>query len=233
MLLIGPARSRSQESIPSQSSAIFSDIYQESLHRNPTIKDTCTGLWANAYVCVGTVDGPAPDPTLTPTPTPAPTDPPGNGIATPTPIQPGMVDNCNKFDFVDQGEGCQQVVDRNGISLEDFYTWNPDVGSTCSGLWADVYVCVGIIGGPVLPTLTHTTLTTTTRPGNGVATPTPIQDGMVPNCDEFHEVIAGDTCYDIAVDAGISLADFYDWNEAVGLDCAGLWEGYYVCTSLI
>ncbi|MBE3043721.1 LysM peptidoglycan-binding domain-containing protein [Candidatus Bathyarchaeota archaeon] len=189
--------------------------------------DTCAGLWANVYVCVGTVDGP------TRTPTPTPTAPPGNGIATPTPTQPSMVDNCNKFDLTVRGEGCQDVADRNKISLADFFKWNTAIGSDCRSLLADVHVCVGVIGGSVPPTPTTTTLTTTTRPGNGVATPTPIQDGMVTNCDKFHKVVKGDTCWDIAADSRISQANFYKWNKAVGTDCGGLWAGYYVCISLI
>ncbi|MBE3046967.1 LysM peptidoglycan-binding domain-containing protein [Candidatus Bathyarchaeota archaeon] len=54
-----------------------------------------------------------------------------------------MVSNCNEFDFVNKGEGCQDVLDRNDVSLSQFYEWNPAVGNTCAGLWADVYVCVG------------------------------------------------------------------------------------------
>lgn len=142
-----------------------------------------------------------------------------------------MVSNCNKFDFVNKGEGCQDVADRNDVPLSQFYEWNPAVGSTCAGLWAEVYVCVGVVGGEPAPT--PTTLTTSTVPGNGVATPTPIQGGMVENCDEFHFVVSGDSCYDIVEAAGISLDQFYEWNPAVGTDCGALWAKYYVCTSLI
>lgn len=145
-----------------------------------------------------------------------------------------MVDNCNKFDLVNIGEGCQDVLDRNGITLAQLYAWNPSVGSSCTGLWAHVQVCVGVVGGSgPTPTSTSTTLTTLTRPGNGVPTPTPIQAGMVTNCDRFYMVGTGDSCWDIAAGAGISLAQFYAWNPAVGADCAGLWLGHYVCTSLI
>lgn len=195
---------------------------------NPKVGSDCLGLWANVYVCVGVIGGSGPSTTDNPTPTPTS---PANGVTTPTPTQPGMVNDCNGFDFVNSGDGCKAVADRNGISLEDFLSWNPDVGSGCSGLWADVYVCVGVIGGTTPPT--PTTLSTSTRTGNGIATPTPTQPGMVSNCDGFHLVGSGDSCYDIADEAGIWLLEFYAWNPAVGTDCSGLWLGYYVCTSVI
>ncbi|MBE3046966.1 LysM peptidoglycan-binding domain-containing protein [Candidatus Bathyarchaeota archaeon] len=44
---------------------------------------------------------------------------------------------------------------------------------------------------------------------------------MVGNCDKFHMVVSGDTCYDIAKDAGISLAQVYDWNPALETSSAG------------
>lgn len=141
-----------------------------------------------------------------------------------------MVDDCEDFDFVEPDDGCQAVANRNNISLADFLSWNPDVGSSCSGLWANVYVCVGIIGGD---SPTPTTLSTSTHTGNGVATPTPTQAGMVSNCNGFHRVGSGDTCYDIAVEAGIWIIQLYNWNPAVGTDCSGLWLGYYICISVI
>jgi hypothetical protein len=56
---------------------------------------------------------------------------------------------------------CAVVVSKNKISLNDLYVphkndtgaplmtsfsykWNPDVGSTCSYLWLDTYMCVGV-----------------------------------------------------------------------------------------
>jgi LysM repeat protein len=69
---------------------------------------------------------------------------PGNGIVTPTPIQTGVVSNCKKFYKVITGDGCWAIANANGIKLEDFYKWNPAVGSTCATLYPDNYVCVGV-----------------------------------------------------------------------------------------
>ena len=88
---------------------------------------------------------------------------------------------------------------------------------------------------PILTTTTSTTTTSyftdasTTTTGSSVTTPTPIEPGMIDGCTAFHLVASGDTCADIAGDAGISPTDFVSWNPGVGPDCSGLWLGYYVC----
>ncbi|OJJ05263.1 hypothetical protein ASPVEDRAFT_95414, partial [Aspergillus versicolor CBS 583.65] len=192
---------------------------------NPSVGSHCTGLWANAYACVGLIGGAAPGPS----PTATTTSPPGNGIATPTPTQPGMVDDCDDFYFVEVGDSCAAIASEHGISQAQFAEWNPSVGSDCAGLWADAYVCVHRIGTPTNPEPT----TTTTSSGNGVATPTPIQDGMVSNCGRFHFVVQGDICASIAATYGITTANFVRWNPAVKNDCSGLWAETYACVGLI
>ncbi|KAL2675733.1 hypothetical protein Neosp_011924 [[Neocosmospora] mangrovei] len=47
------------------------------------------------------------------------------------------------------------------------------------------------------------------EPGNGIDTPSPIQEGM------------------------ISLADFVKWKAAAGKDCAGLWAGTNACVGVV
>jgi hypothetical protein len=69
-----------------------------------------------------------------------------NGIVTPLPIQPGMVDNCDRFHLVKKNEGCPQVAAYYGITFEQFKEWNPTVGDNCLTLWADANVCVRTIG---------------------------------------------------------------------------------------
>lgn len=74
------------------------------------------------------------------------------GITTPTPVQPDMVDNCDKFYFVKRGEICADIAAAHGISVDEFASWNPKVGKQCSGLWADTYACVSIVGHEGTPT---------------------------------------------------------------------------------
>lgn len=76
---------------------------------------------------------------------------------------------------------------------------------------------------------TTTSTTTSATTGNGISTPTPIQEGMVSNCDRFHQVKSGDQCDTIASMYGITLANFYSRNPAVGRSCQTLWLSYYVC----
>ncbi|KAK1688370.1 hypothetical protein BDP55DRAFT_692457 [Colletotrichum godetiae] len=192
------------------------------LEWNPSAGSTCAGLWANAYACVGIIGGA----TATATSPPTTTTSTGNGIATPTPTQPNMVGNCDSFYFVVSGDTCASITSKSGISLSQFVEWNPSVGSSCSGLWLNAYVCISIVG--------HTPTTPTpTNPGNGVATPTPIQDGMTKSCKTFHFVVSGNTCATIASQYGISVAQFTTWNPAVGSSCTGLWANTYACVAVL
>ena len=126
--------------------------------------------------------------------------------------------------MVKSGDSCQKVLDQNGISLKEFVTWNPDVGTTCTGLWLDTYVCVSIIGHSPSPV----------DPDNGIATPTPTQPGMVKNCNKFYKVTKGDSCDSIARKSNIPLDDFVKWNTGVGgKACSGLWLDTYVCISVV
>ncbi|RHZ45036.1 uncharacterized protein CDV56_102610 [Aspergillus thermomutatus] len=176
---------------------------------NPTVGSDCSGLWLDYYVCVGIVGGAsstaaASTPTTTPTTTTTTTTTTtGNGISTPTPYESGMVDDCDEFYLVVSGDSCASIASAAGISGTDFETWNPTVGSGCSGL------------------------------GNGVTTPTPYQSGMVDDCDSFHLVVSGDSCAVIAEDANITLDEFYEWNPTVGTGCSSLWLGYYVCIGIL
>ncbi|KAK3175840.1 hypothetical protein K4F52_009947 [Lecanicillium sp. MT-2017a] len=177
----------------------------------------CTSLWAGVNVCVSVIGS---DSTEPPPPT---TTAPDNGITTPTPTQPGMVGNCEEFHHVEQGQSCATIVSKYEIAISDFVKWNDVGGLDCTGLWADVYVCISVIGGSQNPP-------TTTDPGNGIPTPSPVREGMVKNCNDFYLVKSGDGCASIAKEVGIPLEDFYEWNPASGKDCSSLWLNTWVCT---
>ncbi|KAJ5165060.1 uncharacterized protein N7500_006890 [Penicillium coprophilum] len=188
---------------------------------NPQVGSGCSGLWLGYYVCVKTI-GTTPTITTTTTTT-------GNGITTPTPTRPGIVGNCDAFHKVKSGDTCDALAGKYGITTNQLYTWNTQIGTNCGGLWVDYYICVSIVGVNPKPT---TTTTTTTTKGNGVATPTPIQTGMTGTCNKFYKVVSGDSCETIAKKAGVTLANFYAWNKGVGSSCQTLWLGYYVCTGV-
>lgn len=155
----------------------------------------------------------------------------GNGIATPQPTQLGMVSNCNKFFFVPRDTSCSSVLHSAQISLADLFRWNPSVTADCSGLWAEVNVCVGVAGGATMTTTPKPS--TTTPAGNGVQTPQPTQPGMVTNCAKFHWVAKGVSCSQITSYQKISLADFVKWNPTVGSDCRTMQADVNVCVGLI
>ncbi|KAM7199498.1 hypothetical protein V8F20_005682 [Naviculisporaceae sp. PSN 640] len=197
---------------------------------NSGVGADCSGMWANVHLCVGVIGGGGGPTTTSRTTTTTTT--PGNGITTPTPTQPpSIVSNCNKFYFVQPGTGCSTVLSVNGISLAQLYAWNSGVGADCSGMWAGVHLCVGVIGGAPAPTTTTRTTTTTTR-GNGVATPTPTQPGMVTNCKTFYKVGSGDTCDTITSKTSVSRANLLRWNTQLGSSC-NVWLDYYLCIAVL
>lgn len=199
--------------------------------QNPSIGSACTLVLGNSY-CVERNYGIPTEITKTssslkPTAT--------NGIATPTPIQSGMVTNCNKFYYVAKGDGCYNIAASYSITLDQLYLWNPALNE-CKSLWPDTYICVSIIGlQPPATTSASTTITptpTTTTPTNGITTPTPIQSGMVTNCNRFYYVVKGDSCYDIAASYSITLNQLYLWNPALD-SCKSLWPETYICVSIV
>ncbi|KAI0505413.1 LysM domain-containing protein [Xylaria bambusicola] len=199
------------------------------LRWNPSLAPDCTNFEVQKSYCVETTDEPAP---TTSSDSSTPTQP-SNGITTPQPIQPGMVDNCDAFYFVPKDVGCQVIATSHGITLEQFLTWNPLIGDTCGGLWANAYVCVSIIGHEPSPVTTATPTPTSTNPGNGITTPQPTQPDIVDNCDKFYFVQKDESCDVVAAKNGITTAQFQAWNKAVGSTCSGLWANAYACVSII
>jgi len=85
-------------------------------------------------------------------------------------------------------------------------------------------VC-GYHRGTTTTTTTSTTATTATSTRNRVTTATPYQEDIVTDCDLFHFVVSSDECDTTPSDAGITTAEFYEWNPDVGSTCASLWLG--------
>ena len=65
-------------------------------------------------------------------------------VTTPTPTQPGLVNNCKKFYKAKKGDTCDSIASAHGITVANFKKWNTGVGSTCATLYADTYHCVGV-----------------------------------------------------------------------------------------
>jgi len=99
-------------------------------------------------------------------------------------VHPGQPANCNGWHTVVSGDNCQTVSQRYGISLSQFFEWNPAVSSDClNNFWLDSAYCVRIgdintrpsssAGATSNPTSTSTSMVTsqTTITSNS-ATPT-------------------------------------------------------------
>ncbi|KFY33319.1 hypothetical protein V494_07732 [Pseudogymnoascus sp. VKM F-4513 (FW-928)] len=93
----------------------------------------CTNLWLDYYVCVH-----VPGATTTAPATPTPTN------SGPTPQMPGVVAECKTFHKVVSGEGCDKIEPQYNITLDQLRKWNTQLDSTCTNLWADYYICVGV-----------------------------------------------------------------------------------------
>ncbi|KAK3384070.1 hypothetical protein B0T24DRAFT_688987 [Lasiosphaeria ovina] len=81
--------------------------------------------------------------TLTLVPPPTSTTP-NTGIATPSPIQPGMTSRCRAFYYVRPGDTCAAIAARYSIPVGQFIGWNPGARADCASLWANTYACVGV-----------------------------------------------------------------------------------------
>ncbi|KAK2875576.1 hypothetical protein FQN49_001600 [Arthroderma sp. PD_2] len=199
---------------------------------NPGVN--CPELVAGKEYClIGIIEPDTPGTTTTPMTTTTPTMTPTKTTTTqemtttmpadpPSPTQPGLAKDCDKFHLVVSGENCYAIQTKYGISLELFKTWNPYINPQCSNLWADYYVCVHVPGAT-------TSAPMPTPTSNG---PQPQMPGIVSNCKKFHLVKSGDNCYTINQAAGITLAQFRSWNKNVNADCSNLWLGYYVCVGV-
>jgi hypothetical protein len=116
-----------------------------------------------------------------------------------------------------------------GISPADFMALNTYVNSSCGGLWPSYSYCVS---GVPLGSGASSTETTPTSTATPVTTPSPVQTGIVAGCILFYKTRAGDGCYDIAAEFGVTLNEFYELNPAVGENCGSLWPNYYYCVGM-
>ncbi|KAL4756032.1 LysM peptidoglycan-binding domain-containing protein [Aspergillus foveolatus] len=84
---------------------------------NPSIDDKYSNLWLDYYVCVHVA---------------------------PKPQMAGITSDCMTYHKVQSGEGCWAIDSAYNITLDQFRKWNPTIDASCSNLWVDKYVCVGV-----------------------------------------------------------------------------------------
>ncbi|EDP47822.1 conserved hypothetical protein [Aspergillus fumigatus A1163] len=60
------------------------------------------------------------------------------------PQMPGIVSNYAKFYQVKSGDSCWSIENAAGITLAQFRSWNTQIDESCTNLWVDYYVCIGV-----------------------------------------------------------------------------------------
>ncbi|KMK55419.1 LysM domain-containing protein [Aspergillus fumigatus Z5] len=72
---------------------------------------------------------------------PPPPQPTSSGLE---PQMPGIVSNYAKFYQVKSGDSCWSIENAAGITLAQFRSWNTQIDESCTNLWVDYYVCIGV-----------------------------------------------------------------------------------------
>jgi hypothetical protein len=101
---------------------------------NPAVGSDCGKLLPGYWYCVAAGGNGNPTTTFSATTTSQST----------LPTQTSVARNCNKFAPYVTGVYCYDMAQKYGISVDDFYKWNPDVGTDCKGLWPGYAYCVGV-----------------------------------------------------------------------------------------
>ncbi|ETS82828.1 hypothetical protein PFICI_04704 [Pestalotiopsis fici W106-1] len=146
----------------------------------------------------------------------------------PGPTQTGVASDCDAWYVVQDNDSCSGIVEMYGnFTLDQFYSWNPAVGSSCQYLGVGYAVCIGISDGSTSST-TGTTISATATTTTSSA-PSPIMPSTDPSCTSYYYVQNGDSCYDIEQEYDITADEFNKWNPYIGSDCANLWASEYIC----
>ncbi|OJJ48046.1 hypothetical protein ASPZODRAFT_141589 [Penicilliopsis zonata CBS 506.65] len=111
---------------------------------NPAVGTSCASLDVGDYVCIDII-GYTPTATTTLATTTTTSTSTGNGVTTPTPYEPDMVTDCDVFYLVSSGDTCASIAEAEGVTTAEIEDWNPTVGTDCTDLWLDYYICVGIL----------------------------------------------------------------------------------------
>jgi LysM repeat protein len=222
-----------------------------------------TALYANLdyegtrAICIG-VNASAPTGTASAPPSTILTQTGTKTAASMGPTPTGIISRCQQFYTVQSGDSCYKIATTFGITVAEFYQWNPS-GMSPVPLILDLssisimsmmetipFVCLRISNTETVgsgcenlwlgyaycvegpPSATTSVKPTATSPG-----PTsPTQSGITPNCDEYYTVASGDSCSKIETQFDITFARLYQWNPAIGSNCESLWVGYAVCVAV-
>ncbi|RPA75381.1 hypothetical protein BJ508DRAFT_190157, partial [Ascobolus immersus RN42] len=119
---------------------------------NPSVGTDCSAIWRYSSVCVGTVRQPYGELPSPPVQTTVPQGPlPDSPVPAPFADLPYQPVDCNLWYIVKYTQSCNNVLSTLRMTLERLYELNPDIGETCSNLWAAYGVCIGTVRKPYAP----------------------------------------------------------------------------------
>ncbi|EQL01782.1 LysM domain-containing protein [Ophiocordyceps sinensis CO18] len=156
--------------------------------------------------------------------------------------------HCTWWYTYENSRSYQDILHENKVTLDDFRRWNPTIGTAGEGLIVGRAYCVAATSEAGAPSAVNKSPTKHAKPikkgsapptkhakavKKGSAPPFHAQVGLTSTCTTFHLVKGGDICHDIVQKYGMfTLADFYEWNPAVGSSCRRLYAGFLVCVGV-
>ncbi|CAN9387616.1 unnamed protein product [Alternaria alternata] len=212
---------------------------------NPSINANCTNLLLDISYCVAPVGdintysgrpgyhtpGPSGLPftkvTFTPTK-------PATTTSTPTQLSLAIDtrDDCYQYFDASQMESditgtlyrhqCDLAADVYGVEVSELLTWNPSLGNDTEALTCSFEPGVRYCGRFYFEP-------PKAGPEVGTSLDFPIREGYDTDCTEFRDVSKGFTCEDVLALFGLTLAQFFKMNPAVGSTCANLWTETAYC----
>ncbi|KAF2803113.1 uncharacterized protein BDZ99DRAFT_338218, partial [Mytilinidion resinicola] len=76
------------------------------------------------------------------------------------PTSLGIASNCNSYVTISDGNSCEAIANQAGVTLEQFYQWNPSLQDSCAGLLVGYSYCVGVLEASATATPSITVQTT-------------------------------------------------------------------------
>ncbi|KAK9764227.1 hypothetical protein K7432_008447 [Basidiobolus ranarum] len=176
----------------------FKLTVNEFMLSNPTLD--CSDLYVNQIYCISR-------------PAPPTTTPPATTTVLPTPTSTPVTCQANAFRYtVKAGDTCYLISTNNGITLENLLKANP--GVNCDVIYVGQTFCIP--GGATIPP----------KSTSAVPTPTSTPSICQPNATKY-TVKAGDTCYLISTNNGITLENLLKANP--GVNCDVIFVGQSLC----
>lgn len=131
--------------------------------QNPTVNNDCSSIQVGYRYCIEVNNGFPCNKDLPKAITTKDTEPEPTIDSKPSPTQDSLIGIYMSFYKAKKGDIYTKIITQyQTFNFNAFLEWNPAVKKDCSGIWADIYYCVGVLGIPTAkPTLTTVKLIVT------------------------------------------------------------------------